>query len=141
MSVDQNVLWRSKFFQLDIPTSHLVLVHLRARIEQLRPKFAMYTDILHSPLEVLTGQNKTETVLMDEVADRDDHGRVEAMHRCVAKFQSVFAADLEVRCGLVTKDNGKVLVPVKDLAQDIGISCLLHPLVGGKNVWGVMHCL
>jgi hypothetical protein len=46
-----------------------------------------------------------------------------------------------VCCGLVTKDNDKVLVPVKDLPQDIGISFLLHPLVGGKTVWGVVHCL
>jgi hypothetical protein len=150
---EQTILWQyecgsepvvllSKFFQLDVPTSHLVLVHLQARIEQLRePKFAMFADILHNPLEVLTGRNKTETVLSDEVTDCDDHGRVEAMHRCVAKFRSVFADNLAVRCGLVIKDNDKVLVPVKDLPQDIGISCLLHPLVGGKNVWGVMHCL
>jgi hypothetical protein len=46
----------------------------------------MYTDILHSPLEVLTGRNKTETIVPDTVTDHDDHGHVEAMHRCVAKF-------------------------------------------------------
>jgi hypothetical protein len=137
--MEQTILWQyecgsepvvllSKFFQLDVPTSHLVLVHLQARIEQLRePKFAMYTDILHSPLEVLTGRNRTETVLPDEVTDHDDHERGEAMHRCVAKFQSVFAADLEVHCGLVTKDDDQVLILVKDLPQDVGISCLLHP--------------
>jgi hypothetical protein len=85
MGVDQS-LSLSKFFQLNVPMSHLVLVHLQARIEQLRePKFAN-ADISHSPLEVQTGWNKAETVLLDEVTDHDDHGRVEAMHRCVAKF-------------------------------------------------------
>jgi hypothetical protein len=130
------VVLLSKFFQLDVPTSHLALVHIRARIAQLRqPKFQMYADISHSPMEILTGRRKTETVLSDDVIEREDHGPVEAMHRCVAKFRSEFADDLEVRAGLATRDedNPLLLIPKKELSSDLAISCLLHPLVGGKN--------
>lgn len=126
----------SKFFQMDVPTSHLVLVHLRACIAELRkPKFQMYADISHSPLESLTSRNKTETVLSDEVVDREDHGRVEVMHKCVAKFRAIFADDLESRSGLVQwdEDNHLVATPVEELPSDLAISCILHPLVGGKH--------
>jgi hypothetical protein len=130
------VLLLSKFFQLDDPSSHLVLVHLRARIAQLREhKFEMYADISHSPLEVLTGRNKTETVLADDATDREDHGRVEPMHPCIARFRTVFANDLEVRAGLVTVDpqNEHIRMPVTELPVDMAVSCILNPLVGGKN--------
>ena len=44
----------SKFFQLNIPTAHLVLFHLRVRIAQMRqPSFMMYGDLSHSSLPVI----------------------------------------------------------------------------------------
>jgi hypothetical protein len=46
----------------------------------------MFADLSHSELEVLTGRNKTETVLPDDATERDGHGRVEPMHRCIASF-------------------------------------------------------
>jgi hypothetical protein len=49
--VAEPVVLLSKFFQLNVPTSHLVLVHLRARIAQMgEPKFHMFADISHSPI-------------------------------------------------------------------------------------------
>jgi hypothetical protein len=66
------------------------------------PKFAMFADISHSHMEVLTGCNKTETVVShDNVADGDNHGRAETMEPCIACFRYLFANDLEIRCGLV----------------------------------------
>jgi hypothetical protein len=98
---DQMIMWQyecgsepvvllSLFFQLDKPTSHLVLVHLRAQIAQLRePKFAMYADILHSGLQSLTRRLKTEMVVSDEATDRDDHGQVTQMEPCISLFRSI----------------------------------------------------
>jgi hypothetical protein len=131
------VVMLSKFFQMDVPTSHLVLVNLRARIAQLRqPKFTMYADLSHSPLESLTGRIKTETVISDEITDHNEHhGRVEVMQTCVKRFRKVFADDLEIRSGLVTRDEDDptIIIPVKELPSDLAISCLIHPLVGGKT--------
>jgi hypothetical protein len=129
------VVLLSKFLQMDALSAHLVLVHLRARIAQLRePKFSMFADLSHSKLEVLTGCNKTETVLSDDATERDGHGRVEPMHRCIATFQSVFADDLEKRAGLVDVNwENHIRTPKAELPTDMAISCLLHPLVGGKN--------
>jgi hypothetical protein len=96
------VMLLSKFFQMDAPSAHPLLVHLQACIAQLRePKFSMFPDLSQSKLEVLTGCNKTETVLSDDATERDGHGRDERMHRCIATFQSVFADDLEKHAGLV----------------------------------------
>jgi hypothetical protein len=62
-----------------------------------QPKFEMFADISHSPMESLTGCNKTETVLShDDVVDGDDHGRVVSMEPCIARFQYLFADDLEI---------------------------------------------
>lgn len=126
----------SKFFQMNVPTSHLVLVHLRARIESMREdKFLMYTDISHSTQEVLSNRVKTEVVLSNDVVDRDDvaGGRVETMQQCVAEFRENFAYDMELRSGLtkVINDEGETDC-VEELAPDIAIACLLHPMVGGK---------
>jgi hypothetical protein len=52
----------------------------------------MCADILHSPVQILSGQVKTEMVMLDKAIEHDEHGV--AMHRCVAKFRSEFAADL-----------------------------------------------
>jgi hypothetical protein len=131
------VVLLSKFFQSDFPTSHLVLIHLRVRIAQMREtRFAMYADISHSNLELLSNRNKTETVLSDAAVDReDDGGRVEPMVKCVADFRSLFADDLEHRSGLVERnvDDVSVLEDVQRLPPDIAIACLLHPLVGGES--------
>jgi hypothetical protein len=131
------VLMLSKFFQMDAPSAHLVLVHLRARIAQLREKkFSMYADVSHSEEEVLTNRTKTETVLSDDVVQRDGHGRVEPMHRCIATFRSVFADDMERRAGLVDVDreHEHIRIPKAELPTDMAIACLLHPLVGGKKL-------
>jgi hypothetical protein len=81
------VVLLSKFFQLNVLTSHLVLVHLQARIAQLRePKFAMFADISHLNQESLTGRTKTEMVLSDDVTNREEHGQVESMQPCVNRF-------------------------------------------------------
>lgn len=136
------VVLLSKFFQLDVPTSHLVLVHLRARIAQMRePKFAMFADISHSNLEDLTNRAKTETVISNDVTERDDlSGRVEPMVHCVSEFRKAFADDLEYRCGLVKDDDDGNVVNVPRLPPDIAVACLLHPLVGGKTIaLEVMH--
>jgi hypothetical protein len=80
----------SKFFQLNMPTSHLVLVHLQARIALKRePKFDMFADISHSPMKTLTGCNKTETVLSHyDLADGggDNHGQCKTMEPCIVCF-------------------------------------------------------
>jgi hypothetical protein len=129
------VVLLSKFLQLDVSTSHLVLVHLRARIAQLRePKFAMYAAISHLTMESLTGRTKTEMVLSDAVTDRDEHGRFESMQPCVSRFRLLCAEDLELRCGLVRRHKDDLMV-VEDepaLPSDIAVGCLLNPLVGGK---------
>lgn len=130
------VVLLSKFFQLDMPTSHLVLVHLRARIAQMRqPKFTMYADISHSRLETLTGRTKTETVLSSDVTDREDHGRVEIMQPCVEIFRECFADDLEIRCSLreIDERDLNLMRNVPALPPDIAVACLLHPLVGGMS--------
>jgi hypothetical protein len=100
-----------------------------------QPKFAMYADLSHSPLESLTGRIKTEMVVSNETTDCVHHGRVELMQSCVARFPKVFADSLEVCCGLVTADeeDPTVDIPVKELPCDLAISCLIHPLVGGQN--------
>jgi hypothetical protein len=81
--VAEPVVLLSKFFQLNVPTSHLVLVHLQAQIAQMRePKFHMFADISHSPMEMLTGCNKTEMVLPhDDLVDGggDNHGKCQTM--------------------------------------------------------------
>jgi hypothetical protein len=54
----------SKFFQLNKPTSHLVIVHLQAQIQQMRElRFNMYKDISHTKMPIMTNCWKTETVL------------------------------------------------------------------------------
>jgi hypothetical protein len=96
------VVLLSKFFQLNVSTSHLVLVHLQARIaKHCEPKFAMFADISHLNQESLTGRTKTEMVLSDDVTDREEHGQVESMQPCVNRFRLLCAEDLELRCGLV----------------------------------------
>jgi hypothetical protein len=134
------VLALSKFFQLDVPTAHLVLVHLRFQVAQLREnKFLMYSDISHSALSVLTNRTKTETVVTNEVTEREESGRTEAMHECVSEFRTIFADDIELRCQLrqvveIQEDEG--IMQVEDVArlpEDIAIACLLHP-IGGKPI-------
>jgi hypothetical protein len=83
------VVLLSKFFQLNVPTSHLVLVHLRARIAQMRePKFDMYADISHSKMETLSLRNKTETVSShdhEDAVDTEDHERCVEMEQCILR--------------------------------------------------------
>jgi hypothetical protein len=131
------VVLLSKFFQSDFPTSHLVLIHLRIRIAQMREsRFAMYSDLSHSNLAVITNRTKTEMVLSNDATEREENGgRVEPMTKCVADFRSLFANDLERHSGLVVRniDDANVLEDVERLPPDIAIACLLHPLVGGKS--------
>jgi hypothetical protein len=130
------VVLLSKFFQLNVSTSHLVLVHLRARIAQLRePKFAMFADISHLNQESLTARTKTEMVLSDDVTDREEHGRVESMQPCVNRFRLLCAEDLELRCGLVRRleTDRTFMEDVPEIPSDIAVACLLNPLVGGKS--------
>jgi hypothetical protein len=130
------VLLLSKFFQLNVPTSHLVLIHLLAQIAEMRqPKFEMFADISHSPMESLTGCNKTETVLShDDVVDGDDHGRVVSMEPCIARFQYLFADNLEIQCGLVNElEEGDMVEDAKELPTDIAVAFLMNPLVGGTS--------
>ena len=135
----------SKFFQRSYPTFHLILLHLRIRIAQMRePKFLMYGNISHSDMPVLTRRAKTETVLSNSVEKRDDEGRVDPMNKSVTMFRELFADDLEVRCGLSEwEDNSKKnLIPVERLPQDLAISCLLNPLVGGTSQFvSLFSCL
>ena len=133
----------SKFFQLDVPTSHLILVTVRARIAQMREKdFKMYADISHSALEVLTNRPMTVTVLSDEVTERED-GPSEPMQPCIAEFRKIFADDFEHRCGLVQFNDVQTdeIEDVPRLPSNIAIACLLHPLVGGESVFVLMICL
>jgi hypothetical protein len=103
--------------------------------------FELELRISHSTVQILSGRVKTETVMLDEVIEHDEHGV--AMHRCVETFRSEFAEDLEIRAGLATRDenNPLVLIPVEELPIDIAISCLLHPLVGGENCTCCLSCL
>lgn len=102
----------------------------------------MYGDVSHSEMEVLTNRVKTETVLSDAVEQREDIGRVNPMAPCIAEFRNLFADDLEVRCGLAQWNNDKTsLVDVEHLPPDIAISCLLHPLVGGKKATLCFECI
>lgn len=136
------VVLLSKFFQLDVPTSHLVLVHLRARIAQIRePKFAMFADISHSYLEKLSDRKKTEMVVSDEVTDHGEGGPVESMQVSVANFRTIFADDLEIRCGLTRLDGNdeEVVHDVDAIPSDMAVACLLNPLVGGKSSVAETH--
>jgi hypothetical protein len=128
------VVLLSKFFQLNKPTSHLVIVHLRARIQQMRElRFNMYEDISHTKMPILTNPQKTETVLVRNVTDWEDHGQVEPMLFPVDVFRALVCNDLEIRCGFIFQDdNDEDLVHHADtLPSDIAVACLLHPLVGG----------
>jgi hypothetical protein len=63
----------------------------------------------------------------------DDHGKCKTMEPCIARFCSIFANDLEIRCGLVVETEYRgVYEDVKELPTDIAVSCLLNPLVGRK---------
>jgi hypothetical protein len=130
------VVLLSKFFQLAVPHSHLVLVHIRARLHQLRqPKFNMYEDISHTEMPILTSRRKTETVCLPTVTDHEDHGRVEPMLFAVDQFRHLFADDLEIRCGLVVEDDDDHMLVhnVTELPSDIAVACLICPLVGGMS--------
>jgi hypothetical protein len=95
----------------------------------------MFADISHSPMELLTVCSKTEMVLShDDVVDGDDHGRVMSMEPCIARFQYLFADDLEIRCGLVNKlEEGGMMEDAKERPTDIAVACLMNPLVGGMS--------
>jgi hypothetical protein len=130
------VVLLSKFFQLDKPTSHLVLIHLRARIQQMREtRFTMYEEISHLKMPILTNRRRTETVLAPEVKDWEDYGRVEPMLFPVDQFRALFCDDLEIRCGLVVEDekDESLVHHVDELPSDIAVACLLNPLVGGMS--------
>jgi hypothetical protein len=81
--------WMDRLLTLYLSTFELVLLSCASQ------------DLFHGKLEVLTGCNKKETVLLDDATERDGHGRVELMHSCIATFRSVFADDLEKHTGLV----------------------------------------
>jgi hypothetical protein len=133
------VVLLSKFFQMNVPTAHLILFHLRVRIADMRKKtFSMYGDISHSDVAVLTNRTRTETVLANDVEHRDDVGRVEPMANCIQQFRHTFANDLEHRCGLThwNDDVPSQLTDVKRLPADIAMAALLNPLLGGEN-----HCV
>jgi hypothetical protein len=84
------VVLLSKFFLLNKPTSHLVIVHLRAQIQQMRElRFNMYEDISHTKMPILTNCWKTETVLAQDVTNREDHGQVEPMLFPVDVFRAL----------------------------------------------------
>jgi hAT family C-terminal dimerisation region len=119
----------SDFFQLSVPTAHLVLVTLRARIAEMRsPQFWMYGDISNSEVEVLTGRKKTELVGTEEVTANP----VSPMLECIYDFRRIFADDIELRCKLKFHNMDHIFEDVERLPSDIAISCILHPLVGGK---------
>jgi hypothetical protein len=129
------VVLLSKFFQLAVPHSHLVLVHIRARLQLREPKFTMYEDISHPEMPILTSCRKTETVCLLAVTDHEDHGGVEPILFAVDQFHHLFADDLEIRCGLVVEDDDDNMVVhhVKELPSDIAVACLICPLVGGMS--------
>jgi hypothetical protein len=121
----------SKFFQINGPTSHEVLFHIRARIAQMREdSFAMFEDISHSDLPNLTKRNKTVFVVSSQHdASDEETGRAEQpMDPCIELFRDLFATDLEQRCGLANTDG-----PVTRLPMDIAVACLLNPLYGGQK--------
>ena len=123
----------SKFFQLNVPTAHLVLVHLRVRIAQMREKsFRIYADISYLDEPDLTRHSKTETVLSEDNRNRNNMGRVESMMECVKKFRSLFADSLSLRCGLIKEIAPGQAADVERLPTEIAIAALLHPLLGGK---------
>ena len=129
------VLLLSKFFQMSKPTAHLILINLRARIGEIRePRFDMYGDISYSNMEVLTNRRKTETVVRDNIDDRQRRqvGKIEVMEDCIADFREMFTDDLEYRCLLCDIHEKGHLVPAESLPEDIAVACLLHPLLGGE---------
>ena len=125
----------SKFFQLNVPTAHLVLIHLRVRIAQMRDtKFMMYGDISYSDEPDLTKRSKTETVLSEDNRHRNNLGRVESMMECIKNFRALFADSLDLRCGLIKESAPGQAVDVERLPTEIAIAALLHPLLGGTFV-------
>ena len=132
------VIQLSKFFQLNVPTVHLVLIHLRVRISEMKEdRFMMYGDISYTNLEVLTNRRKTELVINDNISNikarqRNGLGRVEKMDSCIVEFRDVFAEDFSWRCGLTFQDENGHMQDVEELPKDIAIGALLHPLLGGE---------
>ena len=129
------VLLLSKFFQINKPSAHLVLIHLRVRINEMRqPRFDKYADISYSSMEVLTNRRKTETVVRDNIEDRRQRqiGKIEVMEDCIYDFRYMFADNLEYRCHLVDVDEKGHHIEAENLPEDMAVACLLHPLLGGE---------
>lgn len=120
----------SKFFQIKTATCHEVLFNIRVRVAEMQsPTFKMYADISHSDLPDLKKRVKTESVLSTKSHEVEDAGRTEPMSACIERFREKYAEDMNIRCGLVD-ENGNDIV---ELPSDIAVSCLLHPLFGGKS--------
>jgi hypothetical protein len=125
------VMKLSHFFQHSVPMAHMILVTIRARIEEMRQShFQLYGDLSYSEnLAVLTNRVKNETI-SSEAKDPSL-----PMNKEIYMFRKLFADDFELRCGLVyvEKENDQeVTYNVARLPKDIAIACLLNPLVGGK---------
>lgn len=90
----------SRFFQLSVPTAHLVLIYLRARIAEMRDtQFMMYHEISYSMVPNIVNRPKTDRVGVD--AEKNQHGGVVGpMVEPVYEFRRDFADDLEIRCKL-----------------------------------------
>lgn len=124
------VVQLSRFFQLDVPTAHLVLLYLRAKIDELRDtQFMMYGEISYSDVPVLSDRKKTEIVGVDAEVEQQG-ATVIAMVEPIYNFRILVADDLESRCKLTYYEQG-VIHDMQRLPKDIAIGCLLNPLAGG----------
>jgi hypothetical protein len=126
------LLLLSKIFYLNKPTSHLVLIHLQAQIQQMQEmRFTMYKDISHTKMPILTNCWKTETVLAPNVTNREDHRQVEPMLYPVDEFRVLVCDDLKMCCGLVYQDKNEEDLDhhANTLPSDIAVA-LLHLLHG-----------
>ena len=58
------------------------------------------------------------------------------MNPCVELFRTLYADDMEKRCGFTVASN----VDVRRLPTEISIACLLNPLYGGKSCAVLTSC-
>jgi hypothetical protein len=123
----------SKFYQLNIATSHETLFVTTAYIAMMRERsFIMYDDISHSELLDLGTRKKTVHVVSSQHASsEEDSGRPEQpMDPCIELFRELYADDMEERCGL-TEGPG---APAIKLPTEPAIALLLNPIYGGKSI-------
>ena len=123
----------SKFFQINDATSHETLFVTSAYIAMLRQtSFVMYDDISTTNLTDLTKRKKTQHVIssVHEETEEESERNDQLMQPCIESFRSLYADDMEFRCGLSESRGG---ARSQRLPVETAMACLLNPMYGGEN--------